>query len=261
MNSHKGFTLIELLIVMAIIALIMGLLFPVVGAAWELSLRLKCQSNMSQLCKSMAAFAAEHDGQLPSGDRDLSEGRDWIGGRGPEMLWGCPQKGTLFPYVKDERVYVCPMDIYSTAEETKARGGPLPFMPGADEGNGRFSYCKPALVCGAPIDLLSQCGTEFVDMDDVLHTMDVIVLVEENLSLRGVSTDGTWCNVDEISSRHRGGGNIGFLDGHVEWFGWQDLRPAMIAWDFNLRTPKGTLSYGHYGFRWNDHLGHWYKEQ
>ena len=48
-TMKKGFTLIELLIVIAIIAILAAILFPVFGRARENARRASCQSNLKQI--------------------------------------------------------------------------------------------------------------------------------------------------------------------------------------------------------------------
>jgi prepilin-type N-terminal cleavage/methylation domain-containing protein/prepilin-type processing-associated H-X9-DG protein len=60
-----GFTLIELLVVIAIIAILAGMLLPVLGRAKEDSVRIKCASNVKQLGLAMQMYADENQSSLP----------------------------------------------------------------------------------------------------------------------------------------------------------------------------------------------------
>jgi prepilin-type N-terminal cleavage/methylation domain-containing protein/prepilin-type processing-associated H-X9-DG protein len=64
-QPRDGFTLIELLVVIAIIALLAGLILPVLGMARATADRTKCLSNMRQIAAGMGAYLFEHDGALP----------------------------------------------------------------------------------------------------------------------------------------------------------------------------------------------------
>jgi len=62
-----GFTLIELLVVISIIALLLSILFPCLGAARERARRVACQNNLHQGFVVAAMYAGDHDSFLPEG--------------------------------------------------------------------------------------------------------------------------------------------------------------------------------------------------
>src|SRR4051812_42431260 len=65
-QKRSAFTLIELLIVIGIIAVLIGLLFPTLSRAREQSIRLKCANNLRQMGMAMVMYSSgERDGSFP----------------------------------------------------------------------------------------------------------------------------------------------------------------------------------------------------
>jgi prepilin-type N-terminal cleavage/methylation domain-containing protein/prepilin-type processing-associated H-X9-DG protein len=59
--KNRGFTLIELLVVISIIALLVGILLPALGAARSAARRIACASNMRQVGVAHVAYSTEND--------------------------------------------------------------------------------------------------------------------------------------------------------------------------------------------------------
>ncbi|QDU70626.1 prepilin-type N-terminal cleavage/methylation domain-containing protein [Mucisphaera calidilacus] len=63
----KGFTLIELLVVISIIALLIGILLPALGAARETARAIQCSSGERQMGVAFYVYAEDYDQYWPSG--------------------------------------------------------------------------------------------------------------------------------------------------------------------------------------------------
>lgn len=95
---RHAFTLIELLMVIVIIALLAALLFPVFAAAKQDGYKGAAIAQCSQLSKAMMLYVADNDGDYaPSTNYGAPESS-------PDRVW----VNTLYPYIKNQLVFVAP---------------------------------------------------------------------------------------------------------------------------------------------------------
>lgn len=93
--ARRGFTLIEILIVLSILTILAGLLFPAFAAVRERARQSLCLSNERQSGLALLQYSQDYDESLPSGTIS------WYG-----QGWA----GQIYPYVKNVRLYRCPDD-------------------------------------------------------------------------------------------------------------------------------------------------------
>ncbi|MBP7745996.1 MAG: type II secretion system protein [Phycisphaerae bacterium] len=259
-TTRRGlaFTLIELLVVVAIIALLMSILLPTLGAAKGRARQVMCRNNMRQLSMAFVRYANDYMDLLPGNAFDRLA--DWLGpanAEGPgltdEQLWynmDCtPEKGTIFPYMGQQpKSYFCP------DHERFPQDGSTPVK--------RYSYTSPMILTGAPIDLPKRCLIQNPRPNErcrpanwrtATDTLMVPIVVEEDVKYHLESVrDSGWSNVDGITSRHKGKGHLGFLDGHVEmrWFRRGGSPPPnyerFTAWHMWLEVADKHVTVGRY---------------
>ncbi len=98
--KRRAFTMIELLFVIAIIATLASILFPVFARAREAARRSSCASNLEQIGVALGLYAQSYDGHYPRKNNDF---------------------GALYRYASSTDVFYCPSD--SQVREWKFKNG------------------------------------------------------------------------------------------------------------------------------------------
>jgi len=101
-TNKKGFTLIELLVVISIIALLIGILLPALGAARDAARSTVSMSQIKNLNLALAVYATENRDYLPM--HSSSSSPDHPAFANPRTRWF----DYLFPYLQTIDVYVSP---------------------------------------------------------------------------------------------------------------------------------------------------------
>ncbi len=109
MNVRRGFTLIELLIVIAIVAILAAILFPVFAQAREKARAIVCMSNMNQIGQATAMYVQDFDERMfyRSG---WANSRSGVIPQENQIRWW----NLIMPYVKSSNVFDCPDDNLPT---------------------------------------------------------------------------------------------------------------------------------------------------
>lgn len=209
MNRRRGFTLFELVMIIAIIALLMTLLFPMLHATMEASRRVNCMSNMRQLHAAYVSYAAANDGLLYPCDSSKP-----LGAPPPVEAADIPP---LTVFLRDVRVFHCPSDTRYGCRSYSINdfmGGFFPAFLNVPFGNRVGPY---------------------VYMRDVTNAPTTFLWIEETPSVHKNGETGgfvVWpypgqVIVDQPAALHDAGTCIGFVDGHCEFWRWLDPRTTI----------------------------------
>ncbi len=215
MRRHRGFTLIELLVVIAIIAILAAILFPVFARAREKARTASCQSNLKQLALGFAMYAQDYDERLPRWhwglDRYEPTARIWY--------W------QIYPYVKNEQLFSCP----SQGQKNRVRYYTNPSFPWPG-----YGYNEPLTMYGPSLARITY-PSETLLLGDCRHALGGwtpgagllwrYIFVMRSTGCRGCPNGGDLNSMNDNNPPHNGGSNIAFVDGHVKWFSWRNLKP------------------------------------
>ena len=223
--KRRGFTLIELLVVIAIIAILMAMLMPVLHRAREQGRRASCLNNLYQLQLAWIMYADENDDRIVNGAMGYGPPYNTSFGHANEVAWvlDCcasnyasggqlpenTQKdrlkgGSLWPYVKDVKLYRCP---------TGTRGEMLTYTT-------MFSMNA---ICYA--EVLKEPGLYIKRRSDIHSPAPAyrLVFIDEGwvtpdaFAVHYGGEERWW---DDPPIRHGDGTNVTFADGHNEYKKW-----------------------------------------
>jgi len=195
---RRGFTLIELLVVIAIIAILASILFPVFARARAKARQAACSSNLKQFGLAIDMYAQDYDEMLPPHNDDEDPrptAYDW---RYETFIY------RLQPYVRNTQLTKCPED-----PDWKPPGT-------ADERWWSYDFNRGC-------EYAPQQPYWLAVFEDPAGT---VILFDGGEPDHGVELDdpdsldkpNDWSDrARKAYTRHNGGLNILWVDGHVKW--------------------------------------------
>jgi prepilin-type processing-associated H-X9-DG protein/prepilin-type N-terminal cleavage/methylation domain-containing protein len=233
-RATHAFTLVELLVVIAVIAILAGLLLPVLSQAKSKGHSLSCLNNQRQLVLAWQVHADDHEDRAAANFgklqvlEEVANGtyRNWVNN---VMDWTDNPMNTntalLFaggigPYLGGvDNVFRCPSD-FALSDWQRQLGWRSRVR----------SYSMNLMVGDAGDFSASGSNTnnpsyrQFFTTAEISQPSDIFVFIEEHPD---TLDDGYFLNkpystnwIDLPASYHSGGANVAFADGHVEQHKW-----------------------------------------
>jgi len=217
-RRRAGFTLIELLVVISIIALLIGILLPVLAYARRQAQAMSCLSRIRQINLGTQMFTVENRDRLPwtnwDGGNDVYDAPGWlydtrVSGNLDDYAI---EDGEVHRFMQVDQPFLCPLDEELVDELPGVRRLSSYVMNGAVSG---YAVRRPY-----PITAFNSDAVLYWELDE---TDDA-----------GSWNDGANRPDETTTQRHEDSGMATRFDGSAlrvnqdTWTAWRDSRPGVL---------------------------------
>lgn len=221
LNRRRAFTAVEIIVVIGVIMLLAALLFPVLSRVREGGRAKSCSNNLRQLGMAFTEYRRDWGERFPYAGSftKWDAPAHWVRGVGNAAIGsltsdpglipaGCEsnpatcnkadvESGSIYPYVKQKDIYICPSNVEGKTKQ--------------------LSYSM-------------NCALARMAENRIKEPSAIVLLVDEDTANDGfffasntADASLTWVygvvhSTDLLTKKHNGGGNLLFVDGHVDFY-------------------------------------------
>jgi prepilin-type N-terminal cleavage/methylation domain-containing protein/prepilin-type processing-associated H-X9-DG protein len=248
-SKRQGFTLIELLVVIAIIAILAAMLLPALAKAKIKAQKAYCMNNLRQIQLGWTMYTGENDDTIvpvsnhssnfptdPLIQSGAAEAQLFPGNvndvTGTNILF--TRLGLLYPYLKSDRVFKCPVDPKKTANnvDPTIRSYSVNGWMNPTPSTLASGYLHPTLVYQV-----------YKKHSKITHPAETYIMLEESPGtinddwfVENPDSPTKW--TDMPASYHNKSSMLLFADGHSQNRKWSDAQVIGQAGNFVSADPK-----------------------
>jgi prepilin-type N-terminal cleavage/methylation domain-containing protein/prepilin-type processing-associated H-X9-DG protein len=263
---NPGFTLVELMVVVAMIAVLAGLLLPSWSQARQRAEGVVCLNHLRQLQTAWHLYSVDHNGRLCVAfvSRALPQLPMWVEGD-MKPLHSTPDvqtnkasllaagPGRLGPWVGAADVYHCPSD----RSTTNVFGRKGPFRVRSYSMNVLVGPGSSLVSPGDPVVFPPESLTTMDDLNSVMASQLWVFIDEHEVTIDGPGFHLPWRHGPDFqwdgqwpARRHGNKGGLSFADGHVELPKWRNPRTGPRCRSFADMVAAGWDARGNVDYNW-----------